>query len=58
MVSLIALDEILGFFFGRVMGVALERYVGNDFLHDSTANSEVDPIGWTKNRQFLDGAAG
>jgi hypothetical protein len=39
MVSLIALDEILGFFFGRVMGVALQRYVGNDFLHDSTANS-------------------
>jgi len=36
-IGLIALDEILGFFFCGVVGIALERHVGNDFLHDSAA---------------------
>jgi hypothetical protein len=38
-VGFIALDEILGFFSGGVVGVALESHIGNDFLHDSAANS-------------------
>lgn len=38
-IGFIALDEILGLFFGGVVGVALERHIGNDFLHDSAANS-------------------
>lgn len=38
-IGFIALDEILGFFFGGVVGVALERHIGNDFLRDSAANS-------------------
>lgn len=39
MVSLIALDEILGGFFGGVVRVALESHVGNDFLHDRAADA-------------------
>ena len=31
--------EILRFFFGGVVGVAFEFDFGNDFLHDSAANS-------------------
>jgi len=38
-VGFIALDEILGFFFGGVVSVAFEFHFGNDFLHDSAANS-------------------
>ena len=38
-IGFIALDEILGFFFGGVVGVALEFHIGNDFLHDNAANS-------------------
>ena len=38
-IGLIALDEILGFFCGRVVRVAFEFEIGNDFLHDSAANS-------------------
>jgi hypothetical protein len=38
-IGFIALDEILGLFFGGVVGVAFERHIGNDFLHDSAANS-------------------
>ena len=38
-VRLIALDEILGLFFGAVVIVTFEFYIGNDFLHDGTANS-------------------
>ena len=39
MVGFVALDEILGFFFGGMVGIAFEVYIGNDFLHDSTANA-------------------
>ena len=38
-IGFIALDEILGFFLGSVMGVAIEFDIGNDFLHESAANS-------------------
>ena len=38
-VGFIALDEILRFFFGGVVGVAFEFHFGNDFLHDGAANS-------------------
>ena len=38
-IGFIALDEILGLFFGGVVGVALERHIGNDFLRDGAANS-------------------
>ena len=38
-VRLIALDEILRFFLGGVVGVAFEFHFGNDFFHDSAANS-------------------
>jgi hypothetical protein len=38
-IGFIALDEILGLFFGGVVSVALERDIGNDFLHNSAANS-------------------
>ena len=37
-VGFIALDEILRFFFGGMVGVALECHIRNDFLHDSAAN--------------------
>ena len=37
-IGLIALDEILRFFFSSVMGVAFEFDIRNDFLHDSAAN--------------------
>jgi hypothetical protein len=33
-----ALNEILGFFFGGVVGVALKSNIGNYFLHDNAAN--------------------
>ena len=39
MIGFIALDEILRFFFGGVVSVAFEFHFGNDFLHDSAANS-------------------
>ena len=39
MIGFIALDQILGLFFRGMVGVALERHVGNNFLHDSTPNS-------------------
>jgi hypothetical protein len=38
-IGFVALDEILGFFLGGVVSVALEFHVGNEFLHDSAANS-------------------
>ncbi len=38
-IGFIALDEILGFFFGGVVRIALVRHIGNNFLHDSAANS-------------------
>lgn len=38
-VGFIALDEILRFFFGGVVGIAFEFHSGNDFLRDSAANS-------------------
>lgn len=38
-IGFVALDEILGLFFGGVVRVALERHIGNDFLHDSPANA-------------------
>ena len=37
-IGFVALDEILGFFFGSVVGVAFEFHFGNDFLRDSAAN--------------------
>jgi hypothetical protein len=37
-VGFIALNEILGFFFGGVVDVAFEFYVGNDFLRNRTSN--------------------
>lgn len=37
-IGLIALDEILGFFFGGVVGITFEFHIGNEFLHDSAAN--------------------
>lgn len=39
MVAFIALDEILWFLFGGVVGIAFEFHIGNDFLCDSAANS-------------------
>lgn len=39
MVGLIAFDEILGHLFRGMVGVAFERHIRNNFLHDSTANS-------------------
>lgn len=39
MIGFIAFDEILGLLFGGVVGVALERLIGNDLPHDSAANS-------------------
>lgn len=39
MVSLIALDKVLGFFFGGVVRIALELHLGNDFLHDGAADA-------------------
>jgi hypothetical protein len=38
-IGFIALDEILGFFFGGVVGVAFEFHIGNHFLQDSATNS-------------------
>ena len=38
-IGLVALDEILGFFFSCVARVAFEFDIGKDFLHDSAANS-------------------
>jgi hypothetical protein len=38
-ISFVALDKILGFFFRGVVSVALETHVGNDFLHDRAANA-------------------
>jgi hypothetical protein len=38
-VGFIALDEILGFFSGGVVSAAFEFHFGNDFLHNSAANS-------------------
>lgn len=38
-IGLIALDEILGFCLRGVVRVAFEFDIGNDFLHDSAANS-------------------
>ena len=38
-IGFVALDEILGFFFGSVVGVTFEFHFGNNFLHDSAANS-------------------
>ncbi len=38
-IGLITLDEILGFFFGRVVRVAFEFHFGNNFLQYSAANS-------------------
>ena len=38
-IGFIAVDEILRFFFGGVVGVAFEFHFGNDFLHDRAANS-------------------
>jgi hypothetical protein len=38
MVGFIALNEILGFFFCGVVGVAFEFDIRNDFLHDSATN--------------------
>ena len=38
-IGFVALDEILRFFFRSVVGVAFEFHFGNDFLHDSAANS-------------------
>ncbi len=38
-IGFVAFDEILGFFFGGVVRVALEHHIGNDFLHNSAANS-------------------
>lgn len=38
-IGFIALDEILGFFFGGMVGVAFEFHIRKDLLHDDTANS-------------------
>jgi hypothetical protein len=38
-ICFIALDEILGFFFGSVVDVAFEFHIGKHFRHDSAANS-------------------
>lgn len=38
-VRLVAFDEVLGLFFGGMVGVTLEFLIGNDFLHKSAANS-------------------
>lgn len=38
-IGFIAFDEILGLLFGGVVGVALERHIGDNFPHDSAANS-------------------
>ena len=35
----IAFDEILRLVFGGVVGVALERHIGNHFLYDSAADA-------------------
>lgn len=37
-VGLIALDEILGFFFGGVVGKTVEFHIRHDFLHNRPAN--------------------
>ena len=38
-IGFIALDEILRFFFGGVVSVPFEFHFGDDFVHDSAANS-------------------
>jgi len=38
-IRFIALDEILRFFLGGVVGVALEFRIGNNFLHNCAPNS-------------------
>jgi hypothetical protein len=44
----------------RVPLATVESVLGlyKDTYFDLNMRHEVDPIGWTKNRQFLDGAAG
>lgn len=37
-IAFIALDEILGLFFGGVVGVALPFHIGDHFLYDSAAH--------------------
>ena len=38
-IGCVALDEILGLFFGSVVDVAFDFHIGNDFLHENAANS-------------------
>lgn len=38
-VGLVALDEVLGFVFGGVVGIAFESHVGNNLLYNNTTNS-------------------
>lgn len=57
-IGLIALDEILWFFFGGVVRVAFEFDIGNHFLHDSAANSAcfrvpLDVIATFEDRRHL-----
>ncbi len=37
-IGFIALNEILGLFFGGVVGVAFDFHIGNDLLDDSAAD--------------------